>query len=108
MEKSKLIESLAMEMGMGSINDTKYGVDRYDPDTGTLYAQGALVSKNTITDAKNYLKQQIATYQSRVKSGIKQASDMATIYQIALTGVEFLQQEGEKAGHEIIIEKHNF
>lgn len=107
MDKSAIIESLAMEMGMGKLNDTKYGVERYDPDTGTLYCNGTMISKNTIEDAKNYLRQQIATYQNRVNSGIKQAADLATIYQIALTGVQFLQTEGERTKHELIIEKNH-
>lgn len=107
MTKSAIIESLAMEMGMGKFNDTRYGVDRYDPNTGTLYCNGAMISKNTVQDAKNYMKQQIATYRGRAGAGIKQAEDLATIYQIALTGIEFLQMEGERLKHEIVIDKKN-
>ena len=46
--REALINQLAASMGVGGYTQTKYEESRYDPDTGTFYCNGQIITKNTI------------------------------------------------------------
>lgn len=88
MGREDIINQLAASMGAGDYGRTKYEESRYDPDTGTLYCNGQIISKNMIDDAESYFRQM----QSRCDMTFPESRRMAAIYQVALEGINQIRK----------------
>ena len=98
MDKTELVRALAIEMGHEDILTTRFNEHKYDPTTGTLYCSGKIVDGNAIERAKEYFRGQINLYQDKANNGGQRASELALYYEAALAGINYLQDQGSKAG----------
>ena len=81
--RSDLINQLAASMGAGDYAKTKFEPSRYDADTGTLYCNGQIITKNTIDAAEQHFSQMYFKCDKSTSEGMQ----MAAIYQLALEGI---------------------
>ena len=88
MGREDLINQLAASMGAGDYGRTKYEESRYDPDTGTLYCNGGIISKSTIDEAEKYFK----LMQSKCDMTYPETRQMAAIYEVALEGINQIRK----------------
>lgn len=87
-QREDLINQLAASMGAGNYAQTKYEESRYDPDTGTLYCNGQIITKNTIDLAEGHFK----TMQAKCDLKTPEGRQMAAIYQVGLEGIKKIRK----------------
>ena len=95
-QREELINQLAASLGAGDFAKTKYEESRYDPQTGTLYCDGIMITKPVIERAK----QHFSTLKAKCSYTDPASREMAMIYQVALEGIKLI----EKSGQEVIRE----
>ncbi|MDC7292305.1 MULTISPECIES: hypothetical protein [unclassified Butyrivibrio] len=91
--RSDLINQLAASMGAGDYAKTRFEESRFDPETGTLYCDGYVISKSVIDEALQHFK----LMQNKCDMSDPASRHMAMIYKTAIEGIKKLQ-EGEKPG----------
>ncbi len=91
-DRIDLINQLAAKMGAGDFAQTKYTESRYDPQTGTLYCDGIMITKPVIEKAEQYFKNLKAkcSYQDPA------SREMAMIYQVAIEGINMIRNSGQE------------
>ncbi|MCR5669674.1 MAG: hypothetical protein K6G10_01595 [Butyrivibrio sp.] len=87
MSREDLINQLAVSMGATGHMTSTYE-SRYDPDTGTLYCNGHMISKNTIDEAERFFLQM----QNKCDVTFPESRQMAQIYQVALEGIKQIRK----------------
>ena len=89
-DREDLINQLAASMGAGDFAATRYEESRFDPETGTLYCDGIMVSKSAIDEALAFYRQMYA----KCKYNTDNASQkMAITYKIAIEAITKMQQQ---------------
>lgn len=95
-DRENLINQLAASMGAGAFASTKYEESRYDPQTGTLYCDGIMITKTVIEKAEQHFK----TLKSKCSYTDPASREMAMIYQLALEGIKAIKQSGQETVRE--------
>ena len=90
--RSDLINQLAASMGAGDFAKTKYEDSKYDPETGTLYCDGIMITKPVIEKAEQHFK----ALKSKCSYTDPASREMAMIYQIALEGIKMIRASGQQ------------
>ncbi len=92
--REDLIYSLARSMGVGDAQKSKYSSGKYNPETGTIYSNGHIISKATIEQAKTYFTNHYRKLASKDDEGAK---DMATLYEVAMEAINIMVENSAKA-----------
>lgn len=90
--RTDLINQLAASMGAGDYAKTRFEESRYDPETGTLYCDGYVISKSVIDEAIQHFK----LMQSKCDMSDPASRHMALIYKTALEGIKKLREADKK------------
>ncbi len=89
------IHSLAKSMGMGEAQKTtRYTAGKYNPEMGTIYGNGHIISKTTIEQAKNYFATQ---YRRMAEKDDEGARELAMIYEVAMEAINMMVESSSKA-----------
>ena len=91
-DKMDLINQLAASMGAGDFAKTKYEDSKYDPETGTLYCDGIMITKPVIEKAEQHFK----ALKSKCSYNDPASREMAMIYQVALEGIKIMRASGQE------------
>ena len=86
-EREDLIHSLAKSMGMGDAQKAKYTSNKFNSETGTIYANGHVISRGTIEQAKSYFTSQ---YRKIAEKDDEGAREMAMLYEVAMEAINML------------------
>ena len=86
--RSDLINQLAASMGAGDYAKTRFEESRYDPETGTLYCDGYVISKSVIDEAIHHFK----LMQGKCDMNDPASRHMALIYKTAIEGIKKLRE----------------
>ena len=79
-------------MGAGDFASTKYEESRYDPQTGTLYCDGVMITKPVIEKAERHF----SALKAKCSYADPASREMAMIYQIALEGIKMIKNSGQE------------
>ena len=87
LDRTDLINQLAASMGAGQFAQTKFEESRFDPETGTLYCNGMVISASV---AEQAIKHFDLMYK---KCDLKEPASrqMAMIYQTAIEAIKIMQ-----------------
>ena len=86
--RTDLINQLAASMGAGDYAKTRFEESRYDPDTGTLYCDGYVISKTVIEEAIQHFN----LMQKKCDMNDPASRHMAMIYKTAIEGIKRLKE----------------
>ena len=87
--KANLIQQLALTTGALPNPTDRYSKSRFNPETGTLYCNGVVITKSTIDEAKNYFEKM----QSQCNAaGSREMRDVGTYYQLAIEAINMMQE----------------
>lgn len=102
--RENLIQALAASMGAEDLKSTRNGESRFNPDTGTLFCNGYVVSKNTIDEAREFFEKQSQRY---ANSPEKEVKNMAQIYAVGAEAIKMMQNSelGSTGGDYQVIKK---
>ena len=97
--RAAMIEALARSAGLGDAFMTLYGNAKFNPETGTIYCNGHVISRETVENAKNYCEGMARHYWESTDSD---ARNMALIFETAAEAIKFMQdqtinKDGKKA-----------
>ncbi len=92
--REDLIYSLARSMGVGDAQKSKYSSGKYNPETGTIYSNGHIISKATIEQAKTYFTNY---YRKLAEKDDEGAKDMALLYEVAMEAINIMVENNAKA-----------
>ncbi len=104
MENSKrenLIKSLAASMGAEDLVGSQGGGSRFNPDTGTLFCNGYVVSRSTIDEAREFFERQARRYANATEKEVK---NMSQLYSVGAEAIKMMQN-GELGGDYQVIRK---
>ena len=90
--REDLIHSLAKSMGMGEAQKSKYTAGKYNPDTGSIFCNGHVITKQTIEQSRIYFHNQYRKLASKDDEGAK---DLASIYEVALEAINMMVESGK-------------
>ena len=93
--REDLIHSLAKSMGMGDAQKPKYTAGKYNPDTGAIFCNGHVISKQTVEQSRLYFLNQYRRLAGKDEEGAK---DMASIYEVALEAINMMVESGKPEG----------
>lgn len=79
-------------MGMGQAQKAVHTSGRYNKETGTIYGNGHIISKNTIDQAKSYFETQ---YRKLAEKDDEGARDLAMLYEVAMEAIDIITESGE-------------
>ncbi len=91
-EREDLIHSLAKSMGMGDAQKAKYTANKFNSETGTIYANGHVISRGTIEQAKAYFTSQ---YRKIAEKDDEGAKEMAMLYEVAMEAINMMVESTE-------------
>ena len=91
-DKLDLLNQLAASMGAGDFAKTKYEDSKYDPETGTLYCDGIMITKPVIEKAEQHFR----ALKSKCSYTDPASREMAMIYQVALEGIKIIRASGQQ------------
>lgn len=86
-DREDLINALAASMGAGKFGATKYEESRFDPDTGTLYCNGMVISASVADQAVKYFN----TIMKKCDLNEPSSRQMAMIYKCAIEAIKVMQ-----------------
>ena len=86
-EREDLIHSLAKSMGMGDAQKAKYSSNKFNSETGTIYANGHVISRGTIEQARSYFTSQ---YRKIAEKDDEGAREMAMLYEVAMEAINMM------------------
>lgn len=66
-DKAALIQSLAESVGITECFDPRIDGSRYDPNTGTLYCEGMVLTDSSVDRVKAWYRQQMNLYKEQAK-----------------------------------------
>ncbi len=90
--REDLIHSLAKSMGMGDAQKAKYTAGKYNADTGNIFSNGHVISKQTIEQSRIYFLNQYRKLASKDDEGAK---DLAAIYEVAFEAINMMVESGK-------------
>ena len=93
-EREDLIHSLAKSMGMGDAQKAKYTSNKFNADTGTIYANGHVINRATIEQAKSYFT---AQYRKIAEKDDEGAREMAMLYEVAMEAINMMVDSADGA-----------
>ena len=94
--REDLIHSLAKSMGVGGeAQKSQYSASKYNADTGTIFANGHVITRTTIEQARLYFN---AQYRKLAEKDDEGARDMAGIYEVAMEAINMMVESGSKPG----------
>ncbi len=86
-DRSDLINQLAASMGAGQYAQTKFEESRFDPETGTLYCNGMVISASVAEQAVKHFE----TMYKKCDLNEPASRQMAMIYQCAIEAIKVVQ-----------------
>ena len=86
-DRSDLINQLAASMGAGQFAQTKFEESRFDPETGTLYCNGMVISASVADQALKHFE----LLKNKCDLNEPSSRQMAMIYQCAIEGIKMMQ-----------------
>ena len=86
-DRNDLINQLAASMGAGQFAQTKYEESRFDPETGTLYCNGMIISASVAEQAIKHFE----TLYKKCDLNDPSSRQMAMIYQCAVEAIKMMQ-----------------
>lgn len=86
-DRSDLINQLAASMGAGKYAPTKYEESRFDPETGTLYCNGMVISASVAQQAIKHFE----AMKRKCDMNETASRQMAMIYQCAIEAIKIMQ-----------------
>ena len=92
-DRSDLINQLAASMGAGQFAQTSYEESRFDPETGTLYCNGMVISSSVAEQAVKHCQ----TVQKKCDMNDPGSRQMAMIYQCAIEAIKVMQNPKVRA-----------
>ena len=92
-DRSDLINQLAASMGAGQFAQTSFQESRFDPDTGTLYCDGMVISSSVGDQAIKHF----TTVKAKCDMNEPASRQMAMIYQCAIEAIKIMQNPEVKA-----------
>ncbi len=93
--REDLIHSLAKSMGMGDAQKPKYTAGKYNPETGNIFCNGHVITKQTIEQSRMYFHTQYKKLAGRDDEGAK---DLAKIDEVALEAINMMVESGKPEG----------
>lgn len=91
--REDLIYSLAKSMGMGDAQKARFSSGKYNAETGAMYCNGHMITKNTIEQARSYFTTQ---YRKLAEKDDEGARELATIYEVAMESIGMMVESGQK------------
>ncbi len=92
--REDLIHSLAKSMGMGEAQKVKYTAGKYNPEAGTIYDNGHVITRTTVEQAKSYFTTQ---YRKLAEKDDEGAREMAMLYEVAMEAINMMVESGSKS-----------
>ena len=86
-EREDLIHSLAKSMGVGDAQKAKYTSNKFNTETGAMYAKGHAIPRGTIEQAKVYFTNQ---YRKIAEKDDEGAKEMAMLYEVAVEAINMM------------------
>ena len=86
-DRSDLINQLAASMGAGEFAKTSYEASRYDADTGTLFCNGMVISKNVADKAIKHFE----LLERKCDVNVGPQREMAMVYRCAIESIKMMQ-----------------
>ena len=90
--RSDLINQLAASMGAGQFASTTYEESRFDPDTGTLYCNGMVITKSVAEKAIQHFEM----LEKRCDTMDNNQRQMAMIYRCAIESIKVVAEPDVK------------
>ena len=87
LDRTDLINQLAASMGAGQYAPTKFEESRFDPETGTLYCNGMVISASVADQAIKHFE----TMYKKCDLNESASRQMAMIYQCAIEAIKVMQ-----------------
>ncbi len=98
--REDLIYSLARSMGMGEAQKTKYTSGKFNPETGTIFCNGHVITRGTIEQARTYFT---AQYRKLAEKDDEGAKDLAMLYEVAMEAINMMSESAAKASDAVVI-----
>ncbi len=92
--REDLIYSLAKSMGVGDAQKTKYSTGKFNAETGTIFSNGHVISKNTIDQAQCYFA---AQYRKLAEKDDEGARELTMLYEVALEAINIMVENSNGA-----------
>ena len=93
--REDLIQSLAKSMGMGDAQKKSFSAGKYNAETGAMYCNGHMITKNTIEQARSYFTTQYRKLAEKDDEGAKQ---LASLYEVAMESIGMVVDSGKPEG----------
>ena len=87
LDRTDLINQLAASMGAGQFAQTKFEESRFDPETGTLYCNGMVISASVAEQAIKHFELMYKKCDLQDPA----SRQMAMIYQTAIEAIKIMQ-----------------
>ena len=85
--REDLIQSLAKSMGMGDGQKMRFQSGKYNPESGSIYSNGHVLSKRTIEQSRLYFLNQ---YKKLAEMDDEGAKELADIYEVAFEAINMM------------------
>ena len=89
--REDLIHSLAKSMGMVDSQKTRFSSGKYNPESGSIFSNGHVLSKRTIEQSRLYFLNQ---YKKLAEMDDEGAKELADIYEVAFEAINMLVESG--------------
>lgn len=89
--REDLIHSLAKSMGMVDSQKTRFSSGKYNPESGSIFSNGHVLSKRTIEQSRLYFLNQ---YKKLAEMDDEGAKELADIYEVAFEAISMLVESG--------------
>ncbi|MBE5842700.1 MAG: hypothetical protein E7302_00815 [Butyrivibrio sp.] len=86
-DRTDLINQLAASMGAGQFAQTKLEESRFDPETGTLYCNGMVISASVADQAIKHFE----AVKKKCDLNEPASRQMAMVYQCAIEAIKMMQ-----------------
>ena len=93
-EREDLIHSLAKSMGVGDAQKAKYTSNKFNTETGAMYANGHAIPRGTIEQAKVYFTNQ---YRKIAEKDDEGAKEMAMLYEVAVEAINMMVESTDSS-----------
>lgn len=85
--REDLIQSLAKSMGMGDAQKPKYAAGKFNADTGSINANGHMITRATIEQAKTYFTSQ---YRKLAEKDDEGGKELSMLYEVAMEAINMM------------------
>ncbi len=90
--REDLIHSLAKSMGMVDSQKARFSSGKYNPESGSIFSNGHVLSKRTIEQSRLYFLNQ---YKKLAEMDDEGAKELADIYEVAFEAINMLVESGK-------------